>query len=114
MTLISLDENQQTVSGRFRKAEYFAFMVGDDITIKQNIHKTSKSNEFFEYFNTLGVKKVYLKGLGYKTFLKLHSLGIDVYFVQGATNYMDIHAESLVLVDEKNAEELCFLGHHKK
>jgi len=114
MILISLEEDKKTISGRFRKASNFAFLDEGQIFIKENPHKTSKSKEFFEYFNTLNVKTVYLKELGYKTFLKLEALGVEVYFVQGAMSYENIKPNELLRVDASNAEELCSLGHHKK
>ena len=114
MTLISLEEDRKTISSRFRKADYFAFLDEGQVFIKENPHKTSKSNEFFEYFNTLNVETVYLKDLGYKTFLKLASLGVEVYFLQEATKYNQIKPRELLRIDASNAKELCSLGHHKK
>ena len=114
MILISLEEDKKTISSRFRKASNFAFLDEGQIFIKENPHKTSKSKEFFEYFNTLNVETVYLKELGYKTFLKLEDLGVEVYFVQGAMSYNKIKPNDLLRIDASNAEELCSLGHHKK
>jgi predicted Fe-Mo cluster-binding NifX family protein len=114
MILISLEEDKKTISSRFRKATNFAFLEEEQVCIKENPHKTSKSNEFFEYFNTLKVRTVYLKELGYKTFLKLEALGVEVYFVQEAMAYNEIEPKDLLRLDASNAEELCSLGHHKK
>ncbi|CAA6799222.1 MAG: Unknown protein [uncultured Sulfurovum sp.] len=114
MTLISLEEDKKTIASRFRKATNFAFLDEGQIFIKENPHKTSKSKEFFEYFNTLNIKTIYLKELGYKTFLKLESLGVEVYFVQEATRYNKIKPNELLRIDASNAEEFCSLGHHKK
>ena len=111
MTLISLEEDKQTVSARFRKAEYFAFIKNNKIDIIKNDYKTEKSKEFFEYFTPLGVKEIYIKALGYKTFLKLQELGIKVYFVEGVEDYKEIKAHNLVEIDEKNVQEKCALGH---
>ena len=113
MTLISLNEDQETISGRFRKADYFVFVEGKKKNIVKNDHKTSKSKEFFEYFNTLGVDTIYLKELGYKTFLKLDALGVKVYFVNDILNYEDITLKSLFLISAENAENFCSLGHDK-
>jgi len=114
MILISIEEDRKTISSRFRKAVNFAFLDEGQIFIKENPHKTSKSNEFFEYFKTLNVQAIYLKELGYKTFLRLEELGIEVYFVKEATTYNRIKPTDLLLIDGKNAKEFCSLGHHKK
>ena len=111
MTLISLEEDQQTVSARFRKAEYFAFIKNNEIDIIKNEYKREKSKEFFEYFTPLGVRKIYIKALGYKTFLKLQELGVKVYFVEGIESYKEIDAHHLVEINESNAQEKCTLGH---
>ena len=111
MTLISLEEDQQTVSARFRKAEYFAFMKNDEIEIVKNNHKTDQSKEFFNYFIPLGIKTIYIKALGYKTFLKLKELGVKVYFVEGVEFYKEIDAHNLIEINESNAQEKCTLGH---
>ncbi len=113
MTLISLDNDKTTISKRFRKAEYFAFLEKNLIKIKKNHHKTSKSNEFFKYFNTLNIENIYVKELGYKTFLKLQALGVKVYFVEGVENYQEIEEKHLYLLNDTNAQKLCTLGHHK-
>jgi hypothetical protein len=60
------------------------------------------------------VQRVYLKGLGYKTFLKLEELGIEVFFLQEATTYNSINPDDLILINSENAQDLCSLGHHKK
>ena len=111
MTLISLEEDKKTVSARFRKAEYFAFVKNDEINIIKNDYKTEKSKAFFEYFTPLGVKEIYIKALGYKTFLKLQSLGVEVYFVEGVEDYREIQKENLLKIETHNAQELCTLGH---
>lgn len=111
MTLISLEEDKKTVSARFRKAENFAFVKNDEINIIKNDYKTEKSKEFFEYFTPLGVKEIYIKALGYKTFVKLQSLGVKVYFVEGVEEYENIKTDNLVEIDEQNAKEKCTLGH---
>jgi len=111
MTLISLEEDKQTVSARFRKAEYFAFIKNNKIDIIKNDYKTEKSKEFFEYFIPLGVKKIYIKALGFKTFLKLQALGVKVYFVEGVKDYKKIETHNLMEINEDNAREKCTLGH---
>ena len=114
MILISIEEDKKTISSRFRKAVNFAFLDKGETVIKKNPHKTSKSDEFFEYFKTLNVSTIYLKALGYKTFLQLESLGIEIYFVKEATAYTDIQIDKLILINSENAKEFCSLGHHKK
>ncbi len=112
MTLISLEKDKKTVSKRFRKAENFAFIKNGTINIVKNSHKLSKSNEFFIYFNQLNVTKIYIKALGYKTFLKLEALGVEVYFVYGVDTYNKIKENNLLKITKENAKELCTLGHH--
>ena len=113
MTLISIEADKTSISKRFRKADYFAFLKDGKVNIIKNEHKTSKSNEFFEYFNTLGIERIYVKELGYKTFLKLQALKVAVYFVQDVEKFSDIETNNLLLLNEHNAEDLCTLGHHK-
>ncbi len=114
MTLIPLEEDKETIAGRFRKAHSFAFLNEVQVTVKKNPHKTSKSPEFFEYFKTLNVDRLYIKELGYKTFLKLLDLGVEVYLVQEADRLNDIKADTLLLLDRENAKTYCSLGHHNK
>jgi len=114
MILITVEEDKKTISSRFRKAVNFVFLDEGQVFIKENPHKTSKSNDFFEYFKTLNIQSIYLKELGYKTFLRLEELGIKVYFVQEATSYNRIKPNDLLLINSKNAREFCSLGHDKK
>jgi predicted Fe-Mo cluster-binding NifX family protein len=114
MTLISLEEDRETLSERFRKAPYFAFLDKGEISIQENRYKTSKSNQFFDYFNTLNIDVIYIKKLGYKTFLRLETLGVKVYLVKNSKEYNKIKTDELLLIDSNNAQEFCTLGHHKK
>ena len=114
MTLIPVEEDKKTIAGRFRKAHSFAFLDEGQIIVQENPHKTSKSPEFFEYFKTLNIDTLYVKELGYKTFLKLLDLGIEVYLIQGADTYNRIKPNELLLLDKNNAKEHCSLGHHNK
>jgi len=110
MILIPLNSDKKEISNRFRKSEYFAIIGKDGTEIFKNSHKSSKSAQFFEYFKTLNIDNIYLKALGYKTFLKLNELGIDVYFTD-ATTIDDINSSNLTKIDLSNAKELCKLGH---
>ncbi len=114
MILIALDEDQESISHRFRKAPYFAFVKGKEIHIQKNPLKRSKSHEFFEYFKTIKIDSVYLKALGYQTYLKLEALGVAVYFIQKSHTYHDITEDDLLRIDASNAQTLCTLGHHTK
>jgi len=113
MILISLNKDQQNIASRFRKADCFALIKDNHTKIVENLHKTSKSDEFFKYFNQLNIKTIYIKQLGYKTYLKLEALNIKVYFVQGIEEYEKITNSNLTLINQSNAKELCSLGHHR-
>jgi len=112
MTIICLEEDQQTISKRFRKTDYFAFLDEGKISIQKNPHKLSKSPDFFDYFKTLNIDSIYLKALGYKTFLKLNSLGVKVYFVKEAEMVNQISDNELLRITKDNAEAFCTLGHY--
>ncbi len=114
MTLIPLEEDRKTIAKGFRKAPLFAFLDEGQIIIMPNEHRHSKSNEFFDYFKTLSVDTLYIKDLGYNTFLKLQELGVDVYLIQEALRYNRITPEGLELLDIHNAKEYCRLGHHNR
>jgi len=111
MTLVCLEEDKKTLSKRFRKTDYFAFLEEENVSIEKNPHKFSKSPEFFDYFKTLNIDTIYLKALGYKTFLTLEKLGVKVYLVEKSEHYKDITPSELQLIDAKNAEAFCTLGH---
>src|SRR5210317_873043 len=114
MTLIPVEEDKKTIARRFRKAHSFAFLDEGQIIVQENPHKTSKSPEFFEYFKTLNIDTLYVKELGYKTFLKLLEIGVKVYLIQNADTWNRIRPDGLLLIDEVNAKEHCSLGHHNK
>ena len=114
MTLICLEDDQKTISKRFRKTDYFAFLDEGQVKVEKNPHKFSKSPEFFDYFITLNIKTIYLKALGYKTFLRLESLDVDVYLVENVVHFSEIEIAKLRLIDGANAKEFCTLGHQKK
>ena len=114
MTLIPVDEDRKTIAHRFRKAHSFAFLNEGHIIVQENLHKTSKSPEFFEYFKTINIDTLYVKELGYKTLLKLLAMNVEVYLIKEADKYNRIKPNELLLLDEQNAKEYCSLGHHSK
>ena len=114
MTLIPLENDQLNISKRFRKTDYFALIQDKKISIEKNLYKVSKSNEFFEYFKTLNIQKLYLKNLGYKTFLRLDKLGIKVYLIENTTLSQTINENTLIPINQENANKLCTLGHNKQ
>lgn len=114
MTLIPLESDKKTLSLRFRKADYFLFLENEDVSIVENQHKKDKSREFFAYFTALKVKRIYLKGLGYKTFLKLQELGVEVYLLKGINAYQELQPLNTIKINGENAQEICTLGHGKK
>jgi predicted Fe-Mo cluster-binding NifX family protein len=114
MTLIPVEEDKKTIADRFRKAHSFAFLDEGQIIVQENPHKTSKSPEFFDYFKTLNIDTLYVKELGYKTFLTLLDMGVEVYLVQGADKWNSIKPNELLLLDANNAKEHCSLGHQNK
>jgi len=114
MTLIPLEEDRRTIAIRFRKAPMYAFLDEGQIIVQENPHKHSKSPEFFDYFKTLGVDILYVKELGYKTFLKLNELGIEVFLVKEAQKYNRITPDGLEPITPDNAKACCTLGHHKR
>lgn len=115
MILIPLEEDGRTIAHRFRKAPKFAFLDEGQIFAQENHpHVTSKSAQFFDYFQTLGVDTIYLKALGYKTFQKLHTFNIKIYHVTEATRFNRISPDGLVPIDEHYAKAFCTLGHLKE
>jgi len=114
MTLIPVDEDKKTIALRFRKAHSFAFLDEGQIIVQENLHKTSKSPQFFEYFKTLDIDTLYIKELGYKTLLKLLEMDVQVYLVKEAETWNRIKPDGLLLLDKDNAKEYCSLGHHNK
>jgi predicted Fe-Mo cluster-binding NifX family protein len=114
MTLIPVEEDKKSIASRFRKAHSFAFLDEGQIIVQENPHKRSKSPEFFEYFKTLNIDTLYVKELGYKTFLKLLGMGVEVYLIQNADIWNRIRPDGLLLLDVENAKEYCSLGHDNK
>jgi len=114
MTLIPVEEDRKTIAERFRKAPMFAFLDEGQIIVQENPHKCSKSSEFFDYFQTLGIDRLYVKELGYKTFLKLNELEVEVFLVKEAQRYNRITPDGLEPITLENAKACCRLGHHKR
>ena len=114
MIIICLENDQKSISKRFRKTDYFAFLNQGELRVQKNPHKCSKSAEFFDYFQTLNIHTIYLKALGYKTFLRLESLGIIIYLVEDVDFYTDIDRAKLRLINRDNAKDFCTLGHNRK
>lgn len=111
MTLIPVEEDRRTIARGFRKAPLFAFLDEGQIIVQENTHRKERSPAFFEYFKTLGVDTLYIKDLGYRTFLKLHDMGVSVYLVQDADKYNRIRPDELLLLDGENAKRYCTMGH---
>jgi len=114
MKLITLNADHESISTRFRKADAFLFVDGEEQRIVHNEYRTFKLKQFFEQFVNWGVTEVYLKELGYKTFLKLEALGVKVFFVDGIESYEEMNESSLVRISMENAKDFCSLGHYKK
>ena len=116
LILIPVEKDEKSISSRFRKAEMFVFIdAKTGIVIQENHYKTDKSTLFFENFKNYDVTELYVKELGYKTYLKLKKLGIHVSFIpEDLVYYSHIDPETLLLLTDENAKILCTLGHHKK
>jgi len=116
MILIPLELDEKTIAKGFRKSPMFVFLdPKSGIMVQENHFKTDKSALFFRNFETYDVDTLYLKGLGYKTYLKLHSLGIKVSFIpEDIAFYTHIDPNELILLTEDNAQMYCTMGHNNK
>ena len=116
MIVIPIEEDEETISSRFRKADMFVFIEKEKgIVIQENHFKTDKSTLFFENFKKYDVETLYVKELGFKTYLKLKDLGVEVYLIpEDVGIYTHINPAELVQLTSKNAELYCTLGHHNK
>ncbi|MEA1879667.1 MAG: hypothetical protein U9N11_03370 [Campylobacterota bacterium] len=116
MLLIPLEVDEKTIASRFRKADMFVFIdVEMGIVIQENHYKTDKSALFFENFKSYAVDSLYVKELGYNTYLKLYDLGVSVSIIpENVQLYTHIDPEQLTLLTNENAEKFCTLGHHNK
>ena len=85
------------------------------IMVQENHFKTDKSTLFFENFKKYDVDTLYVKELGYKTYLKLKKLAVSVSLIpQEVVLYSYIDPDYLLLLTDENAKKLCTLGHKKK
>jgi predicted Fe-Mo cluster-binding NifX family protein len=112
MLLIPLEADQMTIASGFRKSILFVFIDKDKgIVFQENHYKHDKSTLFFENFVKYDVDTIYVKALGYKTYLRLVGLGVKVYLVDEVEKFTHIEPNNLVLLTQENAEGLCVLGH---
>lgn len=116
MILIPVEKDEKTIASRFRKADMFVFIDADNgIVVQENYYKTDKSALFFENFKKYDVEAIYLKELGYKTYLKLSALGVKVSLIpEDIQLYTHIDPNELIRLTSDNAEVYCNLGHHNK
>jgi predicted Fe-Mo cluster-binding NifX family protein len=116
MILIAVESDEKTIANGFRKAPTFVFIdTKSGIMIQENHFKSDKSALFFSNFEKYKVTSLYVKGLGYKTYLKLSALGIKVSLVpEEVTLYTHIDPNELILLTVDNAEAYCTMGHHPK
>ena len=116
MILIPVQKDEKTIASRFRKADMFVFIDSKHgIVVQENHYKKDKSALFFENFKHYDVEMLYVKELGYKTYLKLSELGVKVYLIpEDVEFYTHIDPNELILLTPDNAEVYCTLGHHNK
>ena len=116
MILIPVESDEKTIAQGFRKAPMFVFIDADTgIVVQENHYKTDKSAIFFQNFIKYDVDTLFVKGLGYKTYLKLKSLGIKVSLIpEDIEFYTHIDPNELILLTDDNAEIYCTMGHHNK
>jgi predicted Fe-Mo cluster-binding NifX family protein len=83
--------------------------------VQENHFKSDKSSLFFTNFKTYNVDTLYVKNIGYKTYLKLVGMGIEVLLIaEDATYYTHIDPSELIPLTSSNAEMYCTLGHHNQ
>lgn len=116
MILIPVEKDEKTIASRFRKANVFVFIdEKSGIVIEENHYKKQISALFFEHFKKYEVEKLYVKELGYKTYLKLADLGVKVFLIpDDVVLYTHIDPNELIRLTPDNAEVYCTLGHHGK
>jgi len=112
MLLIPLEDDKKTIASGFRKSPMFVFIDKEKgIVFQENHYNHDNSTQFFENFVKYDVDSIYVKALGYKTYLRLEGLGVKVYLLDELGEYTHIDMNRLVLLDKSNAKELCTLGH---
>ncbi len=115
MILIPLENDEKTIAEGFRKAPKFVFLDAESgIVIQENHFKTDKSDIFFQNFEKYAVDIIYVRNMGYKTYLKLEELGINVFLVSSVECYTHIDPNELIQLNTDNAKEYCTMGHHNK
>jgi len=116
MILIPVELDEKSIAKGFRKAPMFVFIdPKSGIMIQENHFKTDKSVIFFENFEKYAVDTLYVKGLGYKTYLKLKELEIKISLIpEDIEFYSHIDPSELVLLTDDNAKLYCTMGHHTK
>ncbi len=116
MILIPVELDEKTIAKGFRKSPMFVFIdPNSGIVVQENHFKTDKSALFFTNFEKYDVDTIYLKGLGYKTYLKLKDLGIKVFLIpEDVEFYTHIDPDALRLLTDENAQMYCTMGHHNK
>jgi predicted Fe-Mo cluster-binding NifX family protein len=116
MILIPVKDDEKTIATGFRKAPMFVFIEPKHGIVTQKNHfKKDKSALFFENFKNYNVDSIYLKGLGYKTYLKLKALEVKIFLIpKDVKLYTHIDPNELVLLNDENAKIYCTLGHQTK
>jgi len=116
MILIPVENDEKCIAKGFRKAAMFVFIdPSTGIVVQENHYKTDKSALFFENFKNYDVDTIYLKDLGYKTYLKLQKLGINVLLIpEDIEFYTHIDPNDLITLTTDNAKMYCTMGHHNK
>ncbi|MCF6244681.1 MAG: hypothetical protein L3J43_06560 [Sulfurovum sp.] len=115
MILIPVEHDEKTIAQGFRKADKFVFLdPKSGIVIQENHFKTDKSEVFFQNFEKYAVDRLYVKGMGYKTYLKLEALGIKVFLISLVEYYTHIDPNELIQLTPDNAKEYCTMGHHNR
>jgi len=116
MILIPVELDEKTIAKGFRKADMFVFLDAEaGIVVQENHFKKDKSALFFENFIKYDVDTLYVKGLGYKTYLKLKALGVKVSLIpEDSEFYTYIDPNELILLTPDNAQIYCTMGHKKK
>ncbi len=116
MIVIPVKSDEKTIANGFRKAPMFVFIdPKSGILVQENHFKADKSTLFFENFKKYDVDKLYVKSLGYKTYLKLKKLNIDLYLIlEDIEFYTHINPDELILITDENAKHYCTMGHHNK